>query len=319
MASLAARSSAAHGLIQHGKTFCGSAISPGYVAIFSETASSSPRPATLPWPLKPFTRKRMQRGRFQRVLLSQNSLQTTQCVIPPYAYFGHKQRYQDPVVFAALFQHKETWHEFTVSTITKDSSIEKHCRGLVSVANQTLPRPPVSAADIAPLQHPVPGAVWYKAMRRVAYHFGPAFQPCQEIEAKANSRQCKALVRLQAPESRYPQSQYAMHLAAIKGCLQIATVALNRGHHSAVNALMPPALIGDLVIFPRNVASSDDAIVASEAVWSGVGRPDDNKRYVSDIRTIAQESNGLVLHLEGLRYHTINASADRPHAFTQLV
>jgi acyl transferase domain-containing protein len=215
---------------------------------------------------------------------------------------------------------KESWHEFTVSTITKDGSIEEHCRGLVSVGNQNLPRPPPSTSDIAPLQHPVPGAVWYKAMRRVGYHFGPAFQPCQQVEAKADSRQCRALVRLQAPESRYPQSQYAMHPAAIDGCLQIATVALNRGHHSAINTLMPPALIDDLVIFPHEIASSDDvAIVASEAVWSGVGRPDDNKRYVSDIRTIAQGSNALVFHLEGLRYHAINASVDRPHAFTQVV
>jgi acyl transferase domain-containing protein len=214
---------------------------------------------------------------------------------------------------------KESWHEFTVSTITKDGSIEEHCRGLVSIGNQSLPRPPLSASDIAPLQHPVPGAVWYKAMRRVGYHFGPAFQPCQQVEAKADSRQCRALVRLQAPESRYPQSQYAMHPAAIDGCLQIATVALNRGHHSAINTLMPPAIIDDLVIFPHQVASSDVAIVASEAVWSGVGRPDDNKRYVSDIRTIAQGSNEFVFHLEGLRYHAINASADRPHAFTQVV
>ncbi|GFF95380.1 hypothetical protein CNMCM8927_008449 [Aspergillus lentulus] len=214
---------------------------------------------------------------------------------------------------------KESWHEFTVSTITKDGSIEEHCRGLVSVGNQNLPRPPPSASDIAPLQHPVPGAVWYKAMRRVGYHFGPAFQPCQKVEAKADSRQCRALVRLQAPESRYPQSQYAMHPAAIDGCLQIATVALNRGHHSAINTLMPPALIDDLVIFPHQVASGDEAIVASEAVWSGVGRPDDNKRYVSDIRTISQGSNELVFHLEGLRYHAINASVDRPHVFTQVV
>jgi hypothetical protein len=156
-------------------------------------------------------------------------------------------------------------------------------------------------------------------MRHVGYHFGPAFQPCQQVEAKADSRQCRALVRLQAPESRYPQSQYAMHPAAIDGCLQIATVALNRGHHSAINTLMPPALIDNLVIFPHETPSSGEAIVASEALWSGVGRPDDNKRYVSDIRAISQESKELLFHLEGLRYHAINASAERPHAFTQVV
>ena len=87
---------------------------------------------------------------------------------------------------------KELWHEFTVSTIIKDGSIEEHCRGLVGVANQRLPRPPANVSDIAPLQYPVSGAVWYKAMRRVGYHFGPAFQPCQQVEAKSDSRQCRA-------------------------------------------------------------------------------------------------------------------------------
>jgi hypothetical protein len=156
-------------------------------------------------------------------------------------------------------------------------------------------------------------------MRHVGYHFGPAFHPCQQVEAKADSRHCRALVRLQTPDSRYPQSQYAMHPAAIDGCLQIATVALNKGHHSAISTLIPPAMIDNLVIFPRQSgASEEEAMVASEAVWGGVGRPDDNKRYVSDIRAITP-GDGLVFHLEGLRYHAINASADHRHAFTQVV
>lgn len=54
-------------------------------------------------------------------------------------------------------------------------------------------------------------------------------------------------------------------------------------------------------------------------MWSGVGRPDDNKRFVSDIRTYAEGSGEMVLHLQALRYHAINASVERPHAFTQVV
>lgn len=108
-----------------------------------------------------------------------------------------------------------------------------------------------------------------------------------------------------------------MHPAAIDGSLQIATVALNRGLHSAIKTLMPPALIDDLVIFPRPNATR--GIVTSEAVWSGVGRSEDTKRYVSDIRTVVEGSNDPLLHLQGLRYHAISASMDKPHAFTQVV
>ncbi|GLB09061.1 hypothetical protein AtubIFM57258_004972 [Aspergillus tubingensis] len=72
------------------------------------------------------------------------------------------------------------------------SWLRDHLLGHTHVANQSLPRSLANASDIAPLQHPVSGAVWYKAMRRVGYHFGSAFQPCQQVEAKADSRQCRA-------------------------------------------------------------------------------------------------------------------------------
>ena len=211
----------------------------------------------------------------------------------------------------------ESWHKFHISSIAKDGSAihVEHCYGLVSIGDYVKYAP--TNAEVGPLRHAVPGSIWYKAMRDVGYHFGPAFQPCLLVESKADSRRCRALIKLDVPESRYPQSHYSMHPAAIDGSLQIATVALNRGLHSAIRTLMPPALIDDLVIFPQPNATR--GIVASEAVWSGVGRSEDTKRYVSDIRTFVEGSNDLLLHLQGLRYHAISASMDQPHAFTQIV
>lgn len=211
----------------------------------------------------------------------------------------------------------DSWHDFVISSIAKDGSgiHEEHCHGLVRIGDHVKQAP--TAAEIGPLKHAVPGAIWYKAMRDVGYHFGPAFQPCLQVESQAHSRRCRALIKLDTPESRYPQSRYSMHPAVIDGSLQIATVALNRGLHSAIKTLMPPALIDNLVIFPQPDATR--GIVVSEAMWSGVGRPDDTKRYVNDIRTFAEGSHDLLLHLQGLRYHAISASIERPHAFTQVV
>lgn len=211
----------------------------------------------------------------------------------------------------------DSWHIFIISSIAKDGSgiHEEHCHGLVSIGDHVKQAP--TEADIGPLKHAVPGAIWYKAMRDVGYNFGPAFQPCLLVESQADWRRCRALIKLDRPKSRYPQSRYSMHPAVIDGSLQIATVALNRGLHSAIKTLMPPALIDNLVIFPQPDATR--GIVASEAMWSGVGRPDDTKRYVSDIRTFAEGGGDLLLHLQGLRYHAVDASIDRPHAFTQVV
>ncbi|KAI4157524.1 MAG: hypothetical protein LQ342_008211 [Letrouitia transgressa] len=69
----------------------------------------------------------------------------------------------------------ESWHEFIVWSIAKDGSgvQERHCYGLVSIGEHS--KQPTKQADISPLKHAVPGAVWYKAMRDVGYYFGPAF------------------------------------------------------------------------------------------------------------------------------------------------
>ena len=154
-------------------------------------------------------------------------------------------------------------------------------------------------------------------MRDVGYNFGPAFQPSIAIESKAGSLRSRALIKLDTPTSRFPQSRYAMHPTAIDGAMQITTVALNRGHRSAINTLMPPALIDDLVIFPQHGAVR--GIVNASAMWGGVGRSDDNKRYVSGIRMFSENSHEMLLHLQGFRCHAINASVIKPHVFTQVV
>ena len=171
--------------------------------------------------------------------------------------------------------------------------------------------------DVEPLRYPVPATTWYKALRDVGYNFGPAFQPAIAIESKAGSLHCRALIKLDPPTSRFPQSHYAMHPAVIDGAMQISSVALNRGHRSAVDTLMLPALIDDLVIFPQHGAAR--GIVNASTEWSGVGRSDDNKRYVSNIRLFSENSHEMLLYMQGLRCHAINASVNKPHVFTQVV
>ncbi|CAG5139713.1 uncharacterized protein ALTATR162_LOCUS550 [Alternaria atra] len=220
---------------------------------------------------------------------------------------------------------KESWHEFTITSISREGEDiqDEHSTGLISIGDAVSKI--ATEADVGPLKHAVPGSVWYKSMREVGYMFGDAFQPCQEIEAQADARHCRAVIKLGLPESKHQQSNYAMHPAAMDGCLQIATVALNRGHRSALDTLMPPRLIDEFIIFPqplRKLQSAGDVsrgIVASEAKYGGVGRPDDNKRFVSDIRTFSEGDHQMLCHLQGLRYHAINASVDKPHAFTQVV
>ncbi|KAI2613390.1 putative polyketide synthase [Hypoxylon sp. NC1633] len=215
---------------------------------------------------------------------------------------------------------KDSWHEFTISSSSK-GIITEHCHGLVSIGEHAKEVP--TRKDIEPLHHPAQAEVWYKAMRDVGYCFGPAFRCQVEVESKADARRSRAILNLTPPGSRYPQNPYILHPAIVDSCLQTGTVSICRGHRSAVNTLMPPALIDDLIIFAQDrhdgEADSERAIAVSTAKWTGVGRPDDPKRYMSEVKLFGEKSGDMLFHLMGLRYHAIDANVEKPHTFTQVV
>ncbi|KAI1762472.1 putative polyketide synthase [Hypoxylon sp. FL1150] len=224
------------------------------------------------------------------------------------------------LALAPCMSTNESWHEFIISSSIKGVTTE-HCHGLVSIGEHAKLIP--SKEDIEPLHHPTPASVWYKAMRDVGYFFGPAFQCQVEGESKADARRSRAILDLTPPKSRYPQNPYILHPAIIDSCLQTGTVSLWRGHLSAVNTLMLPSLIDDLIIFSQekhdDESSAERAIAVSTAEWTGVGRPDDEKRYMSEVKLFGEKSGDMLFHLKGLRYHAIDASTEKPHTFTQVV
>ncbi|KAI1773059.1 putative polyketide synthase [Hypoxylon cercidicola] len=223
------------------------------------------------------------------------------------------------LALAPCLSTKDSWHEFTISS-SSNGIITEHCHGLVSIGEHAKQIP--TQEDIEPLHHPSPASVWYKAMRDVGYYFGPAFRCQVEVESKADARRSRAILNLTPPKSRYPQNSYILHPTIIDSCLQTGTVSLWRGHRSAVNTLMPPALIDDLVIFAQDKhddESTERAVAVSTAEWTGVGRSDDEKRYMSEVKLFGEKSGDMLFHLRGLRYHAIDAGVEKPHTFTQVV
>ena len=221
---------------------------------------------------------------------------------------------------------KESWHEFTISSISHDgtATLQEHSRGLVSLGSGDEYREPATDSEVAPLVHPLSATALYKRMGEVGYHFGPAFRRILKVEIKPNHSRGRAFMMLDPPASNAKQSSYTMHPVAIDGCLQVVPLAaLGRGQFSNTNILLAPTLVGDVVMHPQEVGesggSSGNCIITTEAKWSGVGNPDDPKSLACSLRAFSEQSKELLIEMQGLRYNPVNATADRPHAFTQVV
>jgi NADPH:quinone reductase-like Zn-dependent oxidoreductase len=173
------------------------------------------------------------------------------------------------------------------------------------------------AEDIRPLEYPVDGQVWHKAMIDAGYNFGTSFQKQLQVEAVPGKRSSRSLVSLEILESAYPQSFYPMHPASIDGCLQACAPSLWKGNRNAVNAVLVPAIIDNLTIIPSQAARG---LSLTSAQYLGLGRPDDTKNYLSDATVYDPETGHLLFRLAGLRYHKIDTgpSAYDAHTFSAL-
>ena len=199
---------------------------------------------------------------------------------------------------------KDSWYEFKILSLTDDVWSE-HCRGLV--------RSEEAASDAQqvpkPLSHTVSGQLWYKAMHDAGYNFGPLFQKQLKVESLIGERHSRSLVDLTDPPSEYPQSVYALHPAALDGCLQTCAPSLWNGDRAGVSAVLIPAIIDDLEIRPQQ-ARPKHGVSATISKYVGLGRREETKNYMSNASVYDPDNGATILKLTGLRYHTLDTRED---------
>ena len=96
-----------------------------------------------------------------------------------------------------------------------------------------------------------------------------------------------------------------MHPACIDGCFQTVTPSLWAGHRSAISAVLVPATIDDLVI-NRTASLPEIGISVTNSQYSGRGRLEESKSYISGCSVHDPDSGALLLRLTGLRYHKLD-------------
>ena len=166
---------------------------------------------------------------------------------------------------------------------------------------------------MVPLKHTSSGHLWYKALNSVGYGFGPEFQKQLTVESTAGQRGSRSYISLVKPPSTWsPQSPYPTHPACIDGCFQTVTPSLWAGDRSAINAVLVPAVIDDLVINPVT-ARPEVGISVTTSEYSGRGRQEETKNYISNCSVYDPDNGSLLLQLRGLRYHKLD-TGEEPHA-----
>lgn len=167
-----------------------------------------------------------------------------------------------------------------------------------------------SEEDLAPLIYPTPAHLWYKAQTEVGYGFGPDFQKLLQVETVAGQRKSRSIVSLAEPKSAHePQSPYPMHPACIDGCFQTVTPSLWAGERATVNAVLVPAVIDNLVVYP-NSAGVQEGLSVARSEYTGRGRLEEAKSFFSNCSIFDPASGNIMLKMDGLRYHKLDTGSD---------
>ena len=203
---------------------------------------------------------------------------------------------------------KSDWHEFAISSLI-EGVWKENSRGLVRVEEEVESK--ASEATLKPLTNTTHGQMWYKAMNDAGYNFGPKFQKQLAVESVSGERTSRSLVSFAEPESKYSQSYYPIHPAVIDGCLQTSAPSLWKGNRSAVNAVLVPAIIDEVIITSKHHPGT--AISDTNSQYVGLGRREESKSYMSNASVYDAKDGSLLFRLSGLRYHKLDTQED-PYA-----
>lgn len=100
-----------------------------------------------------------------------------------------------------------------------------------------------------------------------------------------------------------------MHPACIDGCFQTVTPSLWAGDRAAVNAVLVPATIDSLVVYP-SIVDIQEGLSLTESKYTGRGRHEEAKSFFSDCSVFDPASGEIVLKMDGLRYHKLDTGSD---------
>lgn len=207
------------------------------------------------------------------------------------------------------------WHEFRIQSTTAET-VYTHCDGLVQVRSPMDDEEALPASNLRPLRYPQEGRLWYKAQSNAGMEFGPTFRRIRTVESIAGSRECRSLVDLQPPDSRWnPAPYYPLHPAVLDSCFGSAVPANAAGDRCAIKDIMIPAFVEEMLInaVPSNLQTG---LSIARSEYAGRGRRDVAKSWAAQVSVYDSENGTFLTRAKGLRYVKLDTHDQiDPHVF----
>ncbi|KKY13312.1 putative polyketide synthase [Diplodia seriata] len=89
------------------------------------------------------------------------------------------------------------------------------------------------------------------------------------------------------------------------GCFQTLTPSLWAGDRAALNAVLVPAIVDELIV-AASPSMPDTAISVTTSEYTGRGRPEEAKSYASSCLVFNPDTTALLLKVKGLKYHKLD-------------
>ncbi|KAK3356488.1 reducing type I polyketide synthase [Lasiosphaeria hispida] len=210
-------------------------------------------------------------------------------------------------VLTPLPRSSKSWFEYKVSSLN-DGVWSENSTGFVRIETDFVDAVAPEAA-LKPLQYPTPGRLWYKAMQDAGYNFGTDFQKHLEVESTVGHFANRSLVALEPPPSTWKQSHYPIHPANMDGAFQSVAPSLWQGDRSSIDAVLVPAIVDSITIYPQREGVTQGISVATSE-FIGVGRKESKKNYFSSCQVFSPKDGALLFELKGLRYHQLQTRGD---------
>ncbi|KUJ19568.1 uncharacterized protein LY89DRAFT_696039 [Mollisia scopiformis] len=201
---------------------------------------------------------------------------------------------------------KETWYDFKILSSNQETWTE-HSSGLIRV--EKLSAEVVTKDKLTPLEYAKPSSEWYTAFNSIGYGYGPEFQKLLRVEAVAGSLMTRNHISLTEPTSTLTQSLYPMHPCSLDACIQAFIPSVWRGDRCAVDTVLLPAIIDDLVI-TNATKSSEHGVAIANSKYSGRGRPDDKRNWYTDISVHDPVTGDTFVKINALRFHKLPIGTD---------
>lgn len=100
-----------------------------------------------------------------------------------------------------------------------------------------------------------------------------------------------------------------MHPASIDSCFQTVTPSLWAGERATINAVLVPAMIDNIVLYP-SIAGLQEGLSLASSEYTGRGRVEEAKSFYSNCSVFDPASGDIMLKMDGLRYHKLDTGSD---------